>query len=93
MQASNQQQLVVVIPSIAYSPYHYKRDQPGGAPLTSSAPYELSHYRDDSVPWEGVLVQYFAKLAGGSFALKIKLSSPPPLTPKPYSGGDAAARG
>ena len=64
--ASNQQQLVVVIPSIAYSPYHYKRDQPGGAPLTSSAPYELSHYRDDSVPWEGVLVQYFAKLAGGS---------------------------
>jgi len=66
-QASNQHQLVVVVPSIAYSPYHYKRDQPGGAPLTSSAPYELSHYRDDSVPWEGVLVQYFAKLAGSSY--------------------------
>ena len=66
-QASNQHQLVVVIPSIAYSPYHYKRDQPGGAPLTSSAPYELSHYRDDSVPWEGILVEYFAKLAGSSY--------------------------
>ena len=47
--------------------YHYKRDQPGGEPLASSAPYELSHYRDDSVPWEGILVQYFAKLAGSSY--------------------------
>ena len=54
--------------------YHYKLDQPGGEPLTSSAPYELSHYRDDSVVWEGVLVdyfhkleEYFAKLAGSSY--------------------------
>ena len=47
--------------------YHYKLDQPGGEPLTSSAPYELSHYRDDSVPWEGVLVDYFAKLAASSY--------------------------
>ena len=42
--------------------YHFKRDLPGGEPLTSSAPYELSHYRDDSVVWEGVLVDYFHKL-------------------------------
>ena len=48
---------------VQFARYHFKRDQPGGAPLTSSAPYELSHYRDDSVPWEGVLVQFFAKLA------------------------------
>lgn len=66
-QASNQNQFTVVLPSIAYSPYHFKRDQPGGAPLTSSAPYEHSHNRDDSVPWEGILVKYFAKLAAGSY--------------------------
>jgi len=65
--ASNEHQLTVVLPSIAYFPYHYKLDQPGGEPLTSSAPYELSHYRDDSVPWEGVLVDYFAKLAASSY--------------------------
>ena len=52
---------------VQFARYHFKRDQPGGAPLTSSAPYELSHYRDDSVPWEGILVQYFAKLAGSSY--------------------------
>ena len=47
--------------------YHYKRDQPGGDPLTSSAPFELTHYRDDSVRWEGILVEYFAKLASANF--------------------------
>ena len=72
-QASAQHQLTVVVPSVAYAPYHFKRDRPGGEPLTSSASYELSHYRDDSVPWEGLLIEYFAKLAASSYS---GLSSP-----------------
>ena len=66
-EASAKKKFTVVIPSVAYAPYHYKLDRPGGKPLNSSASFEHSHFRDDSVPWEGILVEYLAQLAASEY--------------------------
>ena len=58
--ATQTSQLTVVLPTDTYEPYHYKQGAAGEAT-------EFSHYRNDAVPWEGILVEFLSKLADHPF--------------------------
>ena len=44
-----------MIPSVSYHPYHYKKDASIGSHFAS---HNEGAYRDDTIPFEGALVQY-----------------------------------
>ena len=60
-EASHRQTLNLVVPSDRYTPYHYKEG--ALAQYEQAKSTELTHYRADDVPWEGILVQYIKLLA------------------------------
>ena len=55
--------LTIALPSVAYYPTHFKRDSVTGEALTEN----LDEYLiDDSIPWEGALIDYLNAVLSGS---------------------------